>query len=69
MSIEAANDMRQKILSGYVPTEEEMNNIIKALIGDRANALMASNAKAAAKGTGTKKSTTAKIDLDDLLGE
>lgn len=64
MSLEAANDMRRKILEGYIPTEEEMNNIIKALISDRANALMNSAAKGEKKG---KKGTSTKVDLDDLL--
>jgi len=69
MSLDDANNMRRKILDGYVPTEAEMNAIIQQLIADRAAVLTASAVKAASKGSGKSRSPSTKIDLSDLMGE
>lgn len=65
MSSQNVNDMRLKILSGYTPTEEEMNEILKQMIGERTAMLTATAGKEKAK----KSSKSTPIDFGDLLGE
>jgi hypothetical protein len=62
--IEDANDLRARILAGYIPSEDEMNSIIKRLIGERQSTIDAAGAKAAKSPKSSKK-----VDLDDLLAE
>jgi len=65
MSVDKANDLRRRILAGEEPSEAEMQEIIQALIADRAQVTEAASTKAAR----VPKKDQPKIDLGDLLSE